>query len=387
MKVFFCETFDDGTVGGSHACMYNLIRHMDRSEFMFTVGFLSDNAYAQRYSDLGVQVEILPAGQPLKRGNIFFRKIRNWYVLDYRFVRNLTALFKMRQFDLIVLNNSIYASLPYVKAARAARIPVIVYERGIAYFYRRHIRASKRIQASIPVSEAVLEYLNSYNYKAPVIKRIYDGLDPLDYELHVDAGEVRRSLNIPGHGRLMGTVGNVRPWKGQKYFVDAFVTLAAKYPDLYGVIVGGWGKEDEAFQQDLAASVRHQGLGARLLFLGYRRDIARLLSAFDVFVHASTKPEPFGMVILEAMAAKKPIVATGIGGPLEILSNGECGILVPPKESKAIAQAGEVYLTNAAFRDRMVEAAYARLLSEFHINTTVKKTSDLFTRISRSASR
>jgi hypothetical protein len=182
MKVFFCETFDDGTVGGSHACMYNLISHMDRSEFVFTVGFCSHNVYAEKYSDLRVQVEIVPLGQPLRRGNILFRKVRNWYALDYSFVRKVATYFKTHEFDLIVLNNSIYASLPYVKAARHAGIPVVVYKRGIGYFYRRHIRATKNLNACVAIS------MRCYSFW----KRI--------------------TLAIPVESSVIGIIGDVKPW-------------------------------------------------------------------------------------------------------------------------------------------------------------------------------
>jgi glycosyltransferase involved in cell wall biosynthesis len=90
------------------------------------------------------------------------------------------------------------------------------------------------------------------------------------------------------------------------------------------------------------------------------------------------------MVILEAMAAKKPVVATNRGGPVEILNNGECGILVPPKDGKAIAEACLKYFNDPIFRQSMVEKAYERLNKDFYIERTVEKTLSLFERVNDS---
>ena len=113
--------------------------------------------------------------------------------------------------------------------------------------------------------------------------------------------------------------------------------------------------------------VGDSGLSDRIRFLGYRTDVPDLFSAMDIFVHASTKPEPFGMVILEAMAARRPVVATNIGGPPEILEGGRCGILVPPGDAGAIADACGKYFDDEGFRKEIVERAYERLEKEFRI--------------------
>ena len=147
---------------------------------------------------------------------------------------------------------------------------------------------------------------------------------------------------------------------------------------------GGQPRKIASSRPQLKERVRNAGLEERVLFLGYRNDVPELLSIFDVFVHASTKPEPFGMVILEAMAAKKPVVATNLGGPIEILGNGECGILVPPKDGEAIAQACKTYLTDTPYRQKMVELAYSRLLMEYHIDRTRKETTELFEKVANS---
>lgn len=135
------------------------------------------------------------------------------------------------------------------------------------------------------------------------------------------------------------------------------------------------------FQKILLDNIQKSGLENRLFFLGYREEISEILFFLNVFVHAFTNPEPFGMVILETMAAKTPIVATNIGGPVEILNFGECGILILPKNSHAIAKACSKYLDDPKFRKELVDKAYTRLINNFHINGTVERTTALFEKV------
>lgn len=381
MKIFFCETFDDGTVGGSHACMYNLIKHMDTSKFHFTVGFYSENIYTKKYKELGIELDIVPIFEPLKTGNVLLRKVRNWYTLEHKFQKYLEHYFREKKYDLVVLNNSIFTSLPYVRACEKTKIPLVIYERGIGFFHKKHIRATGKVAASIPVSDAVLQFLEENNFRPRLMKRIYDGIDPDFFQVTGDPGKLKEELGFPKNSRIIGIVGNIRPWKGQKYFVQACLRLLGNYEDLHGLIVGGCSGEDLKYKENLESLIREAKGQERVHFFGYHENIPRLLSIFDVFVHASTKPEPFGMVLLEAMAGRIPVIATNHGGPVEILNNGKCGILVPPKDPRSIEEGCTRYLSDPAFKQQMIDRAYERVRQEFHISRTVKDTTKLFRRI------
>ena len=177
--------------------------------------------------------------------------------------------------------------------------------------------------------------------------------------------------------KVIGIIGNVRHWKGQEYFIEAFKLLAPRYLDLYGLIIGGWSDVDHEYLGVLQQTVKDAGLENRIRFLGYRNDTPALLSILDVFVHASIQPEPFGMVLLEAMAARVPIVATRFGGPIEILDAGRYGALVPPEDGKAIAEECIKYFTDEIYRRDTIEKAYKRLCEKFHIKKTVNRIGQL----------
>lgn len=384
MRIFFCETFDDGTVGGSHACMYNLIRYMDRSRYDFTAGFMGPNMYVQKYRDIGVDVEVLPFHKPVRGLNPFVRKAVNWYKLEYRAASHLEALFREKGFDLVALNNSICVSHVFVKACNRMKIPVVVYERGIGRYGKEHLRDASRVQAAIPISATVEKVMAEHGYPGSV-RRIYDGINPSDLAPARSPADVRKELGIPDGARVIGIIGNVRFWKGQDCFIDAFIDLKERHRDLYGLIIGGWSSADMKFLSGLEKKVRDAGLGGRVIFTGYRKDVPDLLHAIDIFVHASTRPEPFGMVLLEAMAAKKPVIATNIGGPVEILDNGECGALVLPQSGASIAAACEEYIRRPDFARETAERAYQRLSTMFRIDRTVEETGRLFEEVCRRA--
>ena len=382
-KILFCETSNDGTVGGSHTCMHNFVRYSDRNRFRFTVGFFSDNPYIRKYRDLGVDVEIMPIVPVRKNGLSITKKAVNWYNREYKLEKYLVQFILKNRFDVLLLNNTIFESKNFINAGNRLGIPVVVYERGIMKYSQEHVIASEHVDVSIAVSKAIFQNMLEYKFKSKKIELIYDGIDPALFEGPFDKTGIKKELKIPVGGKVIGIIGNVRYWKGQKYFIEAFEILARRYQNLYGLIVGGWSELDQEYLRGLRQSVKDAGLEDKIQFLGYRNDTPALLSILDIFVHASIQPEPFGMVLLEAMAARVPIVATRFGGPLEILDAGGCGALVPPGDGRAIAEECIKYFSDEIHRKNAVEKAYKRLCEKFHINTTVNQVGRLIETVRR----
>lgn len=384
-KIFYCETSNDGTVGGSHSCMYNLIRYSDRSKFEFTVGVFSENQYIQKYHDLGIEVVIMPIVPSRRSGWFITRKFINWYHREYELERFLLSYINKNKFNILMMNNTIYESKNFLSVGSRLGLPVVAYERGIMKYRPEHIVASEHVDASIAVSNAIMKNLSEYKFRSKKMELIYDGIDPDLYKGPFERSKIKKDLNISGDSKVIGIVGNIRMWKGQKYFIEAITILAKKYPELYGLIIGGWSDVDLEYVESLRQAVDDESLSHRIFFLGYRKDTPALLSILDVFVHASIQPEPFGMVLLEAMAAKVPVVATRLGGPIEIFDGGKCGILVRPENADEIAEGCIKYFSDDIFRQDVVEKAYTRLCEKFHIYTTVKNVGNLLENVSNNS--
>ncbi|HET6420070.1 MAG TPA: glycosyltransferase family 4 protein [Geobacteraceae bacterium] len=332
----------------------------------------------KKFRDIGVKVYIIKR-KPCLSGNIVIRKMLNWYRLVYKQKKEFLRIINSHDINLIVINNSIINSNNILEVSSKLKLPVIAYERGYENYSRSHIRLSNKISSSVAVSHAIKNNMESQKYRAST-RVIYDGLalKPVTCQQRERVGEIKREIGIPDDGIVIGIVGNLREWKGQEYFVRAFMSLGRKFENMYGLVVGGFGDESAEYVNFIKGIAEGSDVGKRLRFLGFRDDVQNLLGIMDVFVHASIRPEPFGMVILEAMYHKVPVVATNFGGPVETLENGRCGILVPPRDADAIIEGVEKYLKDPVFRDKIVERAYRRVTETFDLRRTVGLVEELF---------
>jgi glycosyltransferase involved in cell wall biosynthesis len=249
----------------------------------------------------------------------------------------LAALLRRLRVD-VVATNSLKSSLYGGVAGRLARIPVVWHVRDrIADDYlptsavqlvRRAVRFLPRaVIANSATTLATLELspASSSRLRAQVIG------DPCPAELFARPRVANDVLTV-------GLVGRISPWKGQEVFLRAFA-LAFPADSARARIIGGplFGEESLVDQlKDLAVAL---GVADRVTFVGHVRDVPAELAALDIMVHASTIPEPFGQVVVEAMAAGVPVVATDAGGPAEVVTDGVDGVLYPMGDPEALAQA------------------------------------------------
>ena len=146
--------------------------------------------------------------------------------------------------------------------------------------------------------------------------------------------ELRAELGLPA-GPLIGVFSRLAPWKGQ----DVVIETLAQSPDVRCIVVGTALFGEDAYALELRARAAALGLSERVLFLGQRSDVPRLMQAVDAVVHPSVDPEPFGRTLVEAMLAGVPVIATDAGASAEILDGGAFGTLVPPRRPDRLAAA------------------------------------------------
>jgi glycosyltransferase involved in cell wall biosynthesis len=190
---------------------------------------------------------------------------------------------------------------------------------------------------------------------------VYNGIDPAPFDA-VAPGQVaalRRDLGLSDRP-VVGVFSRLAPWKGQHVLLDALPALPAAAHVLFvgGALFDG----DQEYAAALRRQVAEQRTAHRVHFLGFRDDVAALMTLCDVVAHTSTAPEPFGRVIVEGMLASRPVVASRTGGALEILEDGHTGTLVRPGDPGSLAEALRTLLSDpdrAAARAR-AGAAHAR---------------------------
>ena len=127
----------------------------------------------------------------------------------------------------------------------------------------------------------------------------------------------------------------------------------------------GRNKHDIKYLNELTSGIRDYHLDNNVILTGYRSDIPNILNALDIFVHASICPEPYGLVVLEAMAAGKAVIASNEGGPVEMIIDGESGILIEPGNARLLADKLKLLISDKKFRTQLGENAYKRVEGKF----------------------
>jgi glycosyltransferase involved in cell wall biosynthesis len=227
-------------------------------------------------------------------------------------------------------------------------------------------------------------FLSAFPDAADRVLTLYDGID---WEGTVPGSSDAEGTAAVPVSRTVGMVGRITPWKGQDVFVEAVAPLLREDPALRAVIVGDCveGTDAEyraarAFKRGVIDRVAALGLSDRIVLAGFRPDARRLVGSLDVFVLPS-REEPFGLVLLEAMAAGVPVVATNTGGPPEILRHEREGLLVEPGDPGAMTGAVARLLSDGDLARRLAGAARQRLRDAFTLDTTVRRLEDLYERL------
>ena len=160
-------------------------------------------------------------------------------------------------------------------------------------------------------------------------------------------------------------VGRLSPWKGQDVFIAAAEIVLRQFPDTEFILAGAALFGEEEYDRSLRRRVELLGLSNQVRFLGHRDDVWSIYAELDVAVHASTLPEPWGNVVLEAMASGAAIVAAAAGGPAELISDGETGLLVPPGDPVLLAEAIAFLLAHPEKRASIAAAGQRGVLEHF----------------------
>jgi glycosyltransferase involved in cell wall biosynthesis len=183
----------------------------------------------------------------------------------------------------------------------------------------------------IAVSNCVADALKSLAIPAEKIRTIHNGI-PLEKYQRADRGLFRHQNNLPANEPLFGVIGRFTEWKGQDLFLNAAARWIHSQRPGHFVLVGQAFNEDHAFVGQLQSFIRKNSLEQRVHLIPFQRNIVEAITDLDVLLHTSKRPEPFGRVIIEAMAIGAPVVAANAGGAREIITHYENGLLARPND-------------------------------------------------------
>jgi glycosyltransferase involved in cell wall biosynthesis len=279
------------------------------------------------------------------------------------YVGRLHHVVRHRQLDLIHHNNGL--SLRAVLLAKWLGVPLIAYQRGDEWNSPTVRYISRFVDAYVANSEATKKDLLGLGIPSEQIKVIYPPVDLRRFHPGVDASRQRRELGLDDGDVAFGILGTLLKWKGHDVFLKAARVVLEAVPAAKAVVIGDVPDGSIGYRDELIDLARQLGIERRTVFTGFRKDIPELIQLLDVVVHASVEPEPFGRVIAEGMAMGKPVVASMLGGPLEILQDGETGFLVPSGDPEKLARRIIELLTTRPLALRLGKNAQAQAVARF----------------------
>jgi glycosyltransferase involved in cell wall biosynthesis len=353
--------------GGAENHLLALLGHADRSGFTFETAVLSG------------QGELVAA---LRAGGTPVHLLGARGRLDPWALGRLVDLLRGGRFDIVhshLFRADIYAGLAVAQLGEQRPLLVSTRHNDDRFFLNPfvgivHYLLSARQDLIIAISDHVARFTIARGVRDPRrVRRVYHGLETPDTrELEREGQRIRTELGVATSDFLVGNVGRLAPQKGQRHLIEAMPHLLERVPRAQAVIAGGGDLED--YLRDLAAEL---GVAERVHVLGPRRDVPALMHALDAFAMPSIW-EGFGLVLLEAMAAARPIVASRVATIPEVVADLETGFLVPAGDEVALADALARLADEPELARAMGEAGRARLQRQFSIDKMVGDTELLY---------
>jgi L-malate glycosyltransferase len=262
-------------------------------------------------------------------------------------------------------------------AARGGPTPALVASRRVDFHLKGHSFSRwkyRQVDCFIAASEAIRRMLVGDGVPAERTVTVHEGID-VEHAAAAPPVNVHEAFWLPHGAPVVGNVAALVPHKGQRYLIDAAHLVVQQIPDARFVILG-----EGELREHLERQVHEHHLEKHVLLPGFRTDVLGCIKGFDLFVMSSVT-EGLGTSLLDAMACARPIVATGAGGIPEIVENGVNGLLVPVRDSQALAEAMVRMLKDADLRQRMGDAGLARVTERFTVERMVSETADVYTRV------
>lgn len=360
MSIHIFHLITELSSGGAQSALLRLLERMDTQQFTLTVVCLynGDKIVAQQIRALGIEVVDLGMTQ-------------KWRIDT---LGRLYQLLRQKRPD-ILHTWMFHANVPGRVLGRLAGVSIIISSEQTMGQEGRIRRLLNRLTAPLTdrvicVAQKVADFVQAQvGIPSDKLVVIPNGVD---VQIFVPSAMTKPADWQP---RIIGNVGRLEPVKGTRFLLEAFAQVADQFPDRRVWLVG-----DGTERQNLEMQTKQLGVTDQIQFLGTRKDVSELLPQMDIFVLPSHW-EGMPIAVLEAMAAGLPVVATAVGGTTEVVVPGETGLLVPPADPTALAQAMVTLLTDPALCHRFGLAGRKRVEQQFSIEQTVAKTVALYEKL------
>lgn len=336
--------------GGSSTSLIDIATHLDPLRYRPIVMCPVEGDLPERLREAGVPVVISGMHRPTRE------ELHRFVPEAFMHWRWLRA----QRIDLVHGNTSA-SRRSIVQATVSAGIPYVQHVRNViknprsSYGYQ----VADRIVCNSDATAAVFKEESTLKGKTVTI---YNAVDLSQYE--ADGDTRRAELGIEPSRPVIGFVGQIVPRKGVLTLITAMASIVERVPEALLVVVGCPPPDETGYEEECRHLTEALRLESHVRFMGYRRDVPAFMRTFDVFA-LPTRSEPFGKVVIEAMAGGAPVVATRVGGIPEIVTNTGLGTLIPPDDPAALADAVLALLIDPARRKAVAAQAMASVKSRF----------------------
>ena len=325
-------------MSGAEVTLVAMLKKWDRDRFHPIVAIPATGTLHRQLTGIGVETHIIPMDPLVKTRNLL--QASSYPLAVFAAVRWLARLARERGVVLIH-TNSLRAHLYGLLAAKLDRVPAVPYlhdlysdgwaRRGLISLFgfsaERIIVNSRSVQATFDDAPRCRDKVEL------IYPPLDEGFGPAN-----SPEKVRAEFRLEGCYPVVGLVAHLHPKKRPEDLIQAAPQVLAEFPTARFLIVGGTHPAPPGYFEGLVQLVADLGLREWVIFAGFRHDVAEFYTAFDMLVLTSLG-EPFGKVLIEAMASETPVIGTALAGPLEIIQDGVTGLLIPPRDPSAVAGA------------------------------------------------
>ncbi len=393
--------------GGSLLGLYELLKQLNKNEIEPVALCYYKNQYTKILETIpGVKVLYIKDEAALNDFKIFtaskFRyinilqlqlhSIKKYFINDKALMQVIYRILKNEKPELVHHFNDIIDNRHAVRACIKAHIPQIMYNHTLGSYGRNYVnylldyRLIKSIAFHIHMTEAVYKHFKKlFNLSETNSLVFHDFVDTDNFKPSPFNHAIKNEFKISEEDFVITNIGRILNWKGQHILIEAINLIKNRAENFKIFIVGpydkGVGSKD--YYDYLISLTAKYNLQNIIFFTGNRTDIANIISASDVIIHTAVKPEPQGIIILEALLCNKPVIATDAGGAAELIKKYG-GYLVKPSDATALAELIFNLITRRKLHQNfapMYPVNYNRLKTDFDTGNKMHQMMSIYHRV------
>ena len=359
---------------GADIVMLELIKGIDKSKFEPYVILPENGPLVDKLKNENINVSI--EKYPILRRKYFNLKgIIQYGYNFFKYSKKIVNFINNEKIDIVHINTSAVLEGCYIKKKTNVKVVWHIHEillkpRFVATIINKSI--AKYADEIICVSNAVKEYFEKITKRKKNIKVIYNGVDNKKFNNNVKTDYLKTEFKINDNELIVGMIGRINAWKGQKDFINAMDIVIKKRKNVKGLIVGGVYNGQEWRREELKKVISEKKLNEKIIMCDFRNDSPNIHNVIDIFVLPSTNPDPLPTVVLESMATGKPSVAYKHGGVCEMVIENYNGFFAEVGNCEELANKIIEIVDNEEKRKRMGRNSENRQKELFSLNSFIK---------------